>query len=136
MFDIFLNMPRVLTILGFWIYQGSEYVSGLQYVKVLNAPGFEICQGYTGFWISEYAWIIPEYAWLNLNMPECVWICGNMCEYAWSHWIVFVLHFPTVIPCVLKRVVTCLNVYGKLEVMVWRNMRLFSWRDKIWFFPY
>ena len=34
------------------------------------------------------------------------------------------------LPCLLDHVV----VYAKLEVIIWRNMRLFSWRDKIWFF--
>ena len=34
------------------------------------------------------------------------------------------------LPCLLDHVVVC----AKLEVIIWRNMRLFSWRDKIWFF--
>ena len=47
-----LTMPLVLNILGFWIYQGfeyvfgsegSEYVYGFQNATVLNIPGFEIC---------------------------------------------------------------------------------------------
>ena len=31
---------------------------------------------------SEYAWIIPEYAWIYLIMSGHVWICQNMHEYA------------------------------------------------------
>ena len=30
---------------------------------------------------SEYAWIIPEDAWLGLNIAEYVWICRNMRDY-------------------------------------------------------
>ena len=33
-----------------------------------------------------------------------------------------------------KRVDIFLNFYMKLEVIVWSNIRLFSWRDKIRFF--
>ena len=41
---------------------------------------------------------------------------------------------PIVISCLLERVTTYFSVYAKLEVIVWKNMRLFTWRDKIWFF--
>ena len=57
-----LSMPLVSNIPGFWLWQCSEYV--------------RVTQG------SEYAWIIPEYAWLCLNISECAWICLNMHEYA------------------------------------------------------
>ena len=74
---------------------------------------------------------MPEYAWLclaNLNMPGYVWIC---LKYAW---MAFVLYFPIVIPCLYESVGTYFNVYTKLEVLVWRKIRLFSWSHKIRFF--
>ena len=46
----------------------------------------------------------------------------------------FALRFPTVIPCLFELVIIYSNVYTKLEDIVWKNMRLFSWRGKIWFF--
>ena len=71
---------------------------------------------------------MPEYAWLclaNLNMPGYVWIC---LKYAW---MAFVLYFPIVIPCLYESVGTYFNVYTKLEVLVWRKIRPFSWSHKI-----
>ena len=62
-----LNIPLVLHVPEFWIYQGSEYSSGFEYARVTQG--------------SEYAWIIPEYAWLRLYMSEYAWICSSMCEY-------------------------------------------------------
>ena len=55
----------VLNIPDFWIYHGSEDASGSEYtrVRVFNMQ----CSG--------YAWIIPEYAWLCLNISEYGWIC-------------------------------------------------------------
>ena len=40
------------------------------------------------------------------------------------------------IPCgyITLHVFTYLKVYVRLEVIVWRNIRLFSWRGKIWLF--
>ena len=133
---------------GFWMYQGHEYASGSEYARVLNKPrfwisqvseytkvlntrlvlnlpGFWICQGHTGFWIYLImsGWIclgMSEYAAIGVNMPK-------------SAWIAFVLYFPIVIPCLLEGVVTYFNVFTKLEVLVWMKMRLFSWRDTIWF---
>ena len=107
-----LNMPQVLNLPGFWIYQSSEYA--------------RVTQG------SEYTWIIFEYAWISLIMPGYVWICLNM-----PKWLLFYIsHFPIcfIIPFLLEHVVTYLNVYMGLEVIVLRIMRMFSWRDKIWFF--
>ena len=52
-------------MLGFWIYHGSKYVS--------------VTHGF------EYAWVIPGYAWLCLNVPKPVWMA-------------FVLHLSIVIP--------------------------------------
>ena len=67
--------------------------------QALNKPGFGIwhgciCKGYTEFRIClimapynsimpEYAWIclnIPQYAWTWLNIAECPWICLKMPE--------------------------------------------------------
>ena len=64
-----LNKP------GLWICQGSEYASGSEYVKgsgyttVLNMPGLHRVLN-----MPEYAWIIPGYAWLCVNVLKCVWI--------------------------------------------------------------
>ena len=51
------------------MWQGSEYVSGSDYRRVLNIPGFWVC------WVlayasvaqdSEYAWIMPCGRVLNM----------------------------------------------------------------------
>ena len=55
------------------IWQGSEYVSGFEYIRVLNMP--RLCRVVN---MSEYVWIIPEYNWLSLNMPEHIWTCQSM----------------------------------------------------------
>ena len=119
---------------GSWIYQGPEYASGSEYARVLNKPGFWISHG------SEYVRVTQgsEYAWICLIMSD--WICLDLSKYAVictnmpkSAWVAFVLYFPIVIPCLLERVVTYFNVYTKLEVLVWKKMRLFSWRHTIWF---
>ena len=108
---------RVLNKPGFWIYQGSEYASGSEFIRVTQG--------------SEYAWIcLIMFGWICLDMPEYAGICVNMPK---SAWIAFVLYFPIVIPCLLEGVVTYFNVFTKLEVLVWMKMRLFSWRDTIWF---
>ena len=93
----------------FWMYKCSEYT------RVLN----------------EYVWIIPRYIWFCLKIFEYDGKCENMPK---SAWMGFVLHFPFVIPCLPEHVVTHISRCAKLEVTVWRNIRLFSWRDKIWFF--
>ena len=80
---------RVLSMPGFWIYQGSEDASGSQYTRFLNIPEFWIfwfpncqCSKYAKFSQGpEYAWIIPEYAWLCLNMLEYEWIFLNLPEW-------------------------------------------------------
>ena len=82
-----------------WIYQGSEYGSSSRYIRGLHIPGFWI---WLWFWICqsseyarvlnipglrkllnvpEYPWIISEYAWLSLNMPEGAWIYQHWSEY-------------------------------------------------------
>ena len=116
------EQARVLNKPGFWIYQVSEYASGSEFASVLNMSGLHRV----------------------LNMPECLimsgWICLEMSEYAGicvnkpkSASIAFVLYSPIVIPCLLEGVVTYFYVFTKLEVLVWMKMRLFSWRDTIWF---
>ena len=63
-----------LNILGLWICQGSGYTT------ILNIPGLHRVVN-----MPEYAWIIPGYVWVCLNIPKSVWIT-------------FVLHLPFVIP--------------------------------------
>ena len=71
-----LEYTRVVNILGFsicfrfWVCQGSGYTT-VEYVRVTQG--------------SEYAWIIPGYVWLCLNLPKSVWMA-------------FVLHLLIVIP--------------------------------------
>ena len=67
--------------------------------------------------------MIPEYACICLNMLEYVWIYRNTPK---SAWIASVLDFLIcfIIPCLLEHV-----------IIAWiRNMRLFPWRDTIWYF--
>ena len=33
-------MPLVVNVPEFWIYQGSEYVSGFEYAKIVNISEF------------------------------------------------------------------------------------------------
>ena len=119
-----LNMPRI------WIYQGSVYVFDFKYARVLNIAGFCICPW---FWIcqgseytsvlnmlilprvlnmSEFARMIPEYAWLDLNMSKYAGICVNMPK---STWIAFVWHVPIVSPWLLECVVTYFNKVFSLK---------------------
>ena len=58
-------MFLILNMSGFWIYHGPKYAT--------------VRQGF------EYAWIIPVYARLFLNLPKPVRMA-------------FVLHLPIVIP--------------------------------------
>ena len=110
-----LNMSLVLNI---WIYQGYEHVSRFEYARILNILEFWICQGYTGFRIC-------------LNNSRI--FLNRMLKYAWISWICmngFCFTFPDfpiyfAIPFLLKHVLTYLNVYVRLEVTVWRNMKLF-----------
>ena len=79
-----LNMPLVLNLLVLWIYQCSKYASCSQYNSVQNIAGlYNICQGYTGFWIYlNNSWlcldISPGYIWVCLNMLKYTWICLNL----------------------------------------------------------
>ena len=124
--NILQRQPQLLTIFAkcsiVHVWQGSEYasVSDFEYTRVLNMPG--VRQGF------EYAWIIFEHAWIFLNMPKYAWMCLNLPE-----WQMF--YFPIFNPLSTWTLgYLFLNVYTKLEVIVWRNTRLFSWREKIRFF--
>ena len=90
-----LNMSLVLNVLEFWIYQGSKYASGFKYARILNTSEYWICQCYTGFRMCL------NISWLCLIMSECAWLCRKMLEYAEicvnmpkSAWMAFVLQFP------------------------------------------
>ena len=132
-----LNMSLVLNALEFWIYQGSEYASNFEYVRI--ECQFWMCQGYTRFRICLNNWIclnIPDYVCICLNMPDSARICVNMPK---SFWMAFWMTFPNFRICftnlfLLEHVVTYLKVYRILEVIVWIYVRLFSWRDKKIFF--
>ena len=59
---------------------------------------------------------------LSLLLAKClIYIVATLMDFA--------LHVFVGIRCLLERGVTCLS-----KVFVWRNIRLFSWTDKIWFF--
>ena len=66
---------------------------------------------------SEYNRILR----IHLNMPEYAGICMSMHKYTWRAFV----NVPNVY----------LNAWLliSMKVIVWRNMRLFSWKDKIWF---
>ena len=111
-------------------------VSGSEYARVLNVYIPSVLK-IVGYPYPKYVRIIQdlsnmrEYRWICIHMPGYTRICVNMPKYAW---MAFVLHFPIVIPCLIKRVVSHFNAHMKLDVIVWRNMSLFSWRNKTWFF--
>ena len=83
-----LNMDLFLNMTGSWIYQGSEYT------RILNISGFQICKGFEYVRVlnisrlhrllnvPEYPLIIPENAWLSLNISEYAWIYQHMHEYS------------------------------------------------------
>ena len=52
-----LNISLVLNMPVFWIYNSFEYA---------RVP-----------YMAEYTSVIPEYAWLWLDMPQYLWICLN-----------------------------------------------------------
>lgn len=102
--------------LGFWIDQGSEYASGSGYTGVLNMA--RLCRVLD---MPKYVWIVYEYVGIYMNMPKFAWIT-------------FALRFPILTPCLHGCVVTYFNFYMKLEVIVWRNKRLFWKRVNLFFF--
>ena len=114
-----------MDIPGFWIYLWFEICQDSEYTRVLNMPRLHRVQN-----TPEYFLNMPEYAWLCLDMYEYTWICQNMHEYASICLNGFCFTFPHLPICftisfLLEQVVTYLNVYRRLEVLVWRNMRLF-----------
>ena len=135
-YDKVLNMPQVFSMPGFWIYMCSQYASASQCARVLNIPGFWICFWFSICYASEYARFTqgPEYAWIILEyMPDCARICLNMSEYVWTclklpKWFLFYMS--------LLKSLVCLNMWLLISTkfIIWRNMKLFSWRDKFSFF--
>ena len=91
-----LHSPRFWMCLWFWMSQTFRYIRVPNMPQVLNMPGFWIYQSseYTRFTqASEYTCIIPEYV-LYLIMAGYVWICRNMPEYGWiclnlPEWLLF-----------------------------------------------
>ena len=65
----------------FWIDQVSEYASGFVCAIVLDLLQSSEYSRVTH--VAEYAWMIPEFAWICLIMSEYVWRSSNMPEYAW-----------------------------------------------------
>ena len=117
--------PGFWICLWFWMCQSFGYTKVFNMPLVLNMPGFEIYQS------SEYARVAQgwEYAWLCMNLSECVWICLNLPE-----WFLFYISpFPHLFYNPFSTW-THVNVYRRLEFIVWRNMKLFSCREKIWLF--
>ena len=76
MFGRVVNMPLVLNKSGFWICLWFWICQS----SFLNVPRFWICRFLN---IPGYTWISPKYAWLYLNMSECVCICLNIPQYGW-----------------------------------------------------
>ena len=76
--------------------------------RVLNMSLFLILN-IPGFWICQvYRGFLMYLNNFCLNMPKYAWMCLNIPE-----WYLF---------------------YSPCYSLVWRNTRLFSWIDKIWFF--
>ena len=89
-------MLLVLNMLGFWIYHSFKYVRVTQ--------------------TSEYAWIIPGYVWLCLNVGKSVWMA-------------FVLHLLIVIPYLKEP----LTVFFGNKSLFFSNS---SWKCLILFFVF
>ena len=70
---------------------------------------------------------MPDYAWICWKILDYAKICGNIPK---STWMAFVLQSP------LQSLVylNMCNVLILQKFIVWRNIRLFPWRNKIWFF--
>ena len=121
MFDKVLSMPLVKNIPGFWIAQDLEYTSGSKCARVFDMPEFWI---WFWFWLFhdseytsvtrglEYDWIIPEHAWLCLDMSEYARTWINMAK---STRMTFVLHFP-IAPFVLQSL-----VYLNTWLIIWTS---------------
>ena len=126
-------MSLILNVPELWIYQGYKQASGFEYATILKIPEFWICQGYTGFRIcvnnSWICMIMSGHVWIWLNMPEYAWTCQNLLE-----WLLF---YTSSFPHLFYNPFftwTRGYLFERLEVTVWRNRRLFSSREKIWFF--
>ena len=115
--DYFRKILHRRCLTAFRIYQGSDYIYHSEHVRFLNLPVLHRLLN-----MSEYVWIITKYA-LCLTMPKYGGICVNMYK---STWMAFALHFRIVIPRS-----TWTRSYFSLCSRKTRNMRLFSWRDKI-----
>ena len=98
-----LNMPR------FWIYRGSECARVLNMALVLNMSGFGWCQDKKG---PEYAWIIPEYPQICLNILKYVKIGMDMPK---STCMDFALHVHIIIPCLLECMINFFNKSHSLK---------------------
>ena len=97
-FWICLNMVEKCLKKLFWLWQGSKYVWSkfhrlLIMPPVLNArpwnmARFWICKGYTRCSVClnkpEYAFKIPQYAWLCLNNAEYAWIYLNKYNFEYA----------------------------------------------------
>ena len=124
------------------VWQGSECSSSSEYPRTLNSQGFWICLWIWMFQSFEYARVLnipglhrvqkmadgfnmPDYVWICLNIPKYAWICLNLPE-----WLLFYISpFPIcfAIFCLLEHVIA----YILIEVIVWRSMKPFYWREKI-----
>ena len=117
---------QVLNIRKFsQIWQGSEYSLGCSYIRVLNIPGFQVCQ------VCAYANVAEgsEYAWIWLNKPEYAlvmsqyaWICLNNAEYDWIYG-----HIPAKNSAEYARI---LNVSDAVQSIGSLNKLLSSYRDR------
>ena len=96
--DYALNMHRVLNMLKFWIWQGSQYASVTQpseyaricldrvlnISRVLDIPGFWIRHNITQNYKELHR--ITQELHRILNMPQCAWICLNFRQWT-AFWI-------------------------------------------------
>ena len=62
------------------LWQGSKCASSSKCAMVLNIACLHRVLN-----MSEYAWIIPRYGWLCLNMLRYAWLCQDMCEHAYIY---------------------------------------------------
>ena len=124
--QMFDKVRRVLNNPGFWICLLFWMFQSFGYTRILNMPRLHRVQNMLDQFLN-----MLDYFWKCLNIPECAGICVDIPN---SAWIDYVPHFLIcfTIRLLLEHVVPYLSVYKILEVA--RNMRLFSRRDKIWFF--
>ena len=116
-------MPGFWIYILLWIYQGPNYAKICRvskYTRVLNMPG--VPHGDTP-WLHRVRHM-PEYSFIN---PKCAWICLNMLEW-------FCFAFPCSNFLSIWTHGYLFQIWMKLDDIVWRNMRLFFWRDNVWFF--